>query len=184
MLLAFSKSLFKTLPEKFTTNAQKATLQRDDLLKNYNQFSDALLTTVSPAPNSDQLRDQISALYQGRIIKGPLGVKVGENQFNLMESPLSNLAFPLILGFPWAKTAKAVLNLDTMTLSTQKEGITFSVHFDQTRHEGILTSEDTINVLTALKETDQPQIPPSFRTYPKTSVNPPAPSYQIAGNLT
>ncbi|KAJ9062298.1 retrotransposon-like protein 1 [Entomophthora muscae] len=85
MLLAFSKSLFKTSPENFTTDAQKvhyvaekltgkshlwytkATLQGEDLLSNYDQFCDALLATVSPAPNPNQLRDQISALYQGRM---------------------------------------------------------------------------------------------------------------------
>ncbi|KAJ9084558.1 hypothetical protein DSO57_1023224 [Entomophthora muscae] len=85
MLLAFSKSLFKTSPEKFTTVTQKvyhvaekltgkshlwyakATLQGEDLLNNYDQFCDTLLSTVSPAPNPDQLRDQISALYQGRM---------------------------------------------------------------------------------------------------------------------
>ncbi|KAJ9054827.1 hypothetical protein DSO57_1010241 [Entomophthora muscae] len=44
-------------------------------------------------------------------IERNLGVKVGNNQFNIMVS-LSNLAFPLILGFPWTKTAKAVLNLN------------------------------------------------------------------------
>ncbi|KAJ9066095.1 hypothetical protein DSO57_1039772 [Entomophthora muscae] len=85
MLLAFSKSLFETSPEKFTTDAQKvhhvaekltgksclwyakATLQGENLLNNYDQFCDALLATASPAPNPNQLRDQISALYQGRI---------------------------------------------------------------------------------------------------------------------
>ncbi|KAJ9063547.1 hypothetical protein DSO57_1000125 [Entomophthora muscae] len=76
-----------------------------------------------------------------------------------MVSSLSNLAFSLIMGFPWAKTAKAVLDLDSMTLSTQKEGVTSSISFNQTRHEGILTPEDTINVLATLKEISQPQIP-------------------------
>ncbi|KAJ9084287.1 hypothetical protein DSO57_1026070 [Entomophthora muscae] len=83
-------------------------------------------------------------------IKGILGVKVGKNQFNIMVSSLPNLAFPLILGFPWAKTTKAVLNLDSMTFSTQKEGVTSSILFNQTGHEGISTPEDTINVLAAL----------------------------------
>ncbi|KAJ9082616.1 hypothetical protein DSO57_1002989, partial [Entomophthora muscae] len=68
-------------------------------------------------------------------IEGTLGFKVGENQFNLMVSSLSNLAFPLILGFPWAKTSKAVLNLDTMSLSTQKEEVTSSVPFEKTGNE-------------------------------------------------
>ncbi|KAJ9062851.1 hypothetical protein DSO57_1006299 [Entomophthora muscae] len=80
-----------------------------------------------------------------------------------MVSFLSNLAFPLILGFPWVKTAKAVLNLDSMSLFTQKKGITSSIPFDQTGHEGILTLEDTINVLAALKEISQPQIPPELQ---------------------
>ncbi|KAJ9067736.1 Retrotransposon-derived protein peg10 [Entomophthora muscae] len=402
MLLAFSKSLFKTSPEKFTTDTQKvhhvaenltgksrlwyakATLQGEDLLNNYDQFCDALLATVSPALNPNQLRDQISALYQGRMsaqdytkeftclknvigmrdnkacylfhkkiffelknflahhelatefdsmvkkvikwytkvkqlpswakpqnhvpssaviikenmnhpskvqgempkglipkegggyqlsteekqhqtqlgiciycgkaghsakdcqalakvksptalldsssnkepsqsyallpvklgssktsqevkalldtgamgnfissslaqqlglqeepsswvtlanksctrvtkIEGNLGVKVRNNQFDIMVSSLSNLAFPLILGFPWAKTAKAVLDLDSMTLSTQKEGITSSISFEQTEHKGILTSEDTLNVLAALKEISQAQIPPELQ---------------------
>ncbi|KAJ9085076.1 hypothetical protein DSO57_1017434 [Entomophthora muscae] len=39
----------------------------ENLLNNYDQFCDALLATVSPAPNPDQLRDQISALYQGSM---------------------------------------------------------------------------------------------------------------------
>ncbi|KAJ9052115.1 hypothetical protein DSO57_1037383 [Entomophthora muscae] len=89
-------------------------------------------------------------------IEGNLGVKVGVNHFDIRVSYLSNLAFPLILGFPWAKTAKAVLNLESMTLSTQKEGITSSIPFDQTGHKGILTPEDTINVL-ALKKISQAQ---------------------------
>ncbi|KAJ9074341.1 hypothetical protein DSO57_1007493 [Entomophthora muscae] len=63
-------------------------------------------------------------------IEGNLGVKIGNKQFDIMVSSLSNLAFPLILGFPWSKTAKAVLDLDSMTLSTQKEGITLSIPFD------------------------------------------------------
>ncbi|KAJ9051810.1 hypothetical protein DSO57_1001058 [Entomophthora muscae] len=76
-----------------------------------------------------------------------------------MVSSLSNLAFPLILGFPWAKTTKAVLDLDSMTLSTQKGGITSSIPFNQTEHKGILTAEDTLNVLAALKEISQAQVP-------------------------
>ncbi|KAJ9048772.1 hypothetical protein DSO57_1031403 [Entomophthora muscae] len=66
MLLAFSKSLFKTSLGKFTTDAQKvhhvaekltgkpdlwyakATLQGEDLLNNYDQFCNALLAIVSP----------------------------------------------------------------------------------------------------------------------------------------
>ncbi|KAJ9072170.1 retrotransposon-like protein 1 [Entomophthora muscae] len=96
-------------------------------------------------------------------IEGSLGVKVGNNQFNIMVSSLSNLACHLILGFPWAKTVNAVLNLDTMSLSTQKEGVTLSIPFNQTGHEGILTPEDTINVLAALKELSQPQIPPELQ---------------------
>ncbi|KAJ9054707.1 hypothetical protein DSO57_1011248 [Entomophthora muscae] len=79
-----------------------------------------------------------------------------------MVSSLSSLAFPLILGSPWAKTAKAVLNLNSMTLFTQKVGVTSSIPFDLTGHEGILTPEDTINVLAALKEISQPQIPPEL----------------------
>ncbi|KAJ9055226.1 hypothetical protein DSO57_1005926 [Entomophthora muscae] len=71
-----------------------------------------------------------------------------------------------------------------MTLSTQKEGVTSSIPFDQTEYEGILTPEDTINILTTLKEISQSQIPPSFRNLPKPSVNPPAPSYHTAKNLT
>ncbi|KAJ9076514.1 Retrotransposon-derived protein peg10 [Entomophthora muscae] len=47
-------------------------------------------------------------------IEENLGVKVGSNHFDLRVSSLSNLAFLLILGFPWAKTAKAVLNLDLL----------------------------------------------------------------------
>ncbi|KAJ9068133.1 retrotransposon-like protein 1 [Entomophthora muscae] len=50
-----------------------------------------------------------------------------------------------------------------MTLSTQKEGVTSSIPFNQTGHEGILTPEDTINVLAALKEISQPQIPPELQ---------------------
>ncbi|KAJ9077678.1 hypothetical protein DSO57_1014487 [Entomophthora muscae] len=96
-------------------------------------------------------------------IKGNLGVKVGNNQFDILVYSLSNLAFLLILGFPWAKTAKAVLNLDKMTLSTQKEGVTSSIPFDQTGHERVLTPEDIINVLTALKEITQPHIPPELQ---------------------
>ncbi|KAJ9057943.1 hypothetical protein DSO57_1017778 [Entomophthora muscae] len=72
---------------------------------------------------------------------------------------LSNLAFPLILGFSWANTAKTVLDLDSMTLSTQKEGINLSIPFNQTEHKGILTAEDTLNVLAALKEISQTQVP-------------------------
>ncbi|KAJ9053306.1 hypothetical protein DSO57_1025567 [Entomophthora muscae] len=80
-----------------------------------------------------------------------------------MVSSLSNLAFPLILSFPWAKTAKAVLDLNSMTLSTQKEGITSSIPFDQTEHKGILTAEDTLNVLVTLKEISQAQVPPELQ---------------------
>ncbi|KAJ9083022.1 hypothetical protein DSO57_1019514 [Entomophthora muscae] len=76
-----------------------------------------------------------------------------------MVSSLPNLAFPLILGFPWAKTAKAVLDLNSMTLSTQKEGITLSISFNQTEHMIILTAEDTLNVLAVLKEISQAQVP-------------------------
>ncbi|KAJ9053814.1 hypothetical protein DSO57_1020542 [Entomophthora muscae] len=101
-------------------------------------------------------------------IKGNLGVKVGSNHFDIRVSSLSNLAFPLILGFPWAKTAKAILNLDTMSLSTQKEGITFSIPFNQTVHKGILTPEDTINVLATLKEISQAQIPPELQDLKKS----------------
>ncbi|KAJ9049853.1 hypothetical protein DSO57_1020271 [Entomophthora muscae] len=46
-----------------------------------------------------------------------------------------------------------------MTLSNQKEGVTSSISFNQTGHEGILTPKDIINVLAALKEISQPQIP-------------------------
>ncbi|KAJ9049968.1 hypothetical protein DSO57_1018997 [Entomophthora muscae] len=88
-------------------------------------------------------------------IEGNLGVKVRNNQFDIMVSSLSNLAFPLILGFPWAKTSKAVLDLDSMTLSTQKEGITSSIPFNQTENKEILTAEDTLNVLATLKEISQ-----------------------------
>ncbi|KAJ9062409.1 hypothetical protein DSO57_1011086 [Entomophthora muscae] len=96
-------------------------------------------------------------------IEGNLGVKVENNQFDIMVSSLSNLAFPLISGFPWAKTAKAVLDLDSMTLFTQKEGITLSIPFDQTKHKGILTAEDTLNVFSALKEISQAQVPPELQ---------------------
>ncbi|KAJ9071537.1 hypothetical protein DSO57_1035966 [Entomophthora muscae] len=96
-------------------------------------------------------------------IKGNLGVKVGNNQFYIRVFSLLNLVFSLILGFPWAKTTKAVLNLDSMTLFTQKEGITSSIPFEQTGHEGILTPEDTINVLAVLKEISQAQIPPELQ---------------------
>ncbi|KAJ9085373.1 hypothetical protein DSO57_1014589 [Entomophthora muscae] len=95
-------------------------------------------------------------------IEGSLGVHIENNYFNIRVSALSNLVFSLIQGFPWAKTAKAILNLDSMTLSTQEEGITSSISFDQTGHKGILTSEDTINVLAALKEISQTQIPPEL----------------------
>ncbi|KAJ9050937.1 hypothetical protein DSO57_1009544 [Entomophthora muscae] len=80
-----------------------------------------------------------------------------------MMSSLLNLAFSLILGFPWAKTAKAVLDLDSMTPSTHNEGITSSIPFDQTEHKGILTPEDTINVLAALEEISQAQVPPELQ---------------------
>ncbi|KAJ9073339.1 hypothetical protein DSO57_1017572 [Entomophthora muscae] len=80
-----------------------------------------------------------------------------------MVSSLSNLTFPLILGFPWAKTAKAVLDLDSMTLFTQKEGITSSIPFNQTEHKGILTAEDTLNILAALKKISQAQVPPELQ---------------------
>ncbi|KAJ9070929.1 hypothetical protein DSO57_1002556 [Entomophthora muscae] len=80
-----------------------------------------------------------------------------------MVSSLSNLAFPLILGFPWAKTAKAVLDLDSMTLSTHKEGITSYILFNQTEHEEILTAEDTLSVLITLKEISQAQVPPELQ---------------------
>ncbi|KAJ9078690.1 hypothetical protein DSO57_1003961 [Entomophthora muscae] len=96
-------------------------------------------------------------------IEGNLGIKVGNNQFDIMVSSLSSLAFPLIMGFPWAKTTKAVLNLDSMTLSTKKEGVTSHILLDQTGHEGILTPEDTINIFAALKEISQPQIPPELQ---------------------
>ncbi|KAJ9077794.1 retrotransposon-like protein 1 [Entomophthora muscae] len=96
-------------------------------------------------------------------IKGNLEVKVVNNQFDIIMSSLSNLAFLLILGFPWAKTAKAVLDLDSMTISTQKEGITSSISFNLKEHEGILTPEDAINVLVALKEISQAQIPPELQ---------------------
>ncbi|KAJ9070766.1 hypothetical protein DSO57_1004358 [Entomophthora muscae] len=92
-------------------------------------------------------------------IKENLGVKVGENHFDIKVSSLLNLVFSLILGFPWSIAAKAVLNLDTMTLSIQKDGVTSSIPFDHTGHEGILTPEDTINVLAILEEITQPQIP-------------------------
>lgn len=63
-------------------------------------------------------------------IEGNLGVKVGNKQFNIMVSSLSNLAFLLILGFPWAKTTKAILNMDSMTLTTQKEEVNSSIPCD------------------------------------------------------
>ncbi|KAJ9053901.1 hypothetical protein DSO57_1019833 [Entomophthora muscae] len=50
-----------------------------------------------------------------------------------------------------------------MTLSTQKEGVTSSIPFNQTGYEGILTPEDTINVLGTLKEISQAQIPPELQ---------------------
>ncbi|KAJ9086617.1 hypothetical protein DSO57_1002339 [Entomophthora muscae] len=50
-----------------------------------------------------------------------------------------------------------------MTLSTQKEGVTSSIPFDQTGHERTLTPENTINVLAALKEISQDQIPPELQ---------------------
>ncbi|KAJ9083384.1 hypothetical protein DSO57_1035239 [Entomophthora muscae] len=50
-----------------------------------------------------------------------------------------------------------------MTLPTQKEGVTSSILFNQTGHEGILTPEDTINVLAALKEISQAQISPELQ---------------------
>ncbi|KAJ9090446.1 hypothetical protein DSO57_1002752 [Entomophthora muscae] len=96
-------------------------------------------------------------------IEGNLEVKVGNNPFDIMVSSLSNLPFPLILGFPWAKTAKAVLDLDSMTLFTQKEGITSSIPFNQTDHKGILTAEDTLNILATLKEIFQAQVPPELQ---------------------
>ncbi|KAJ9057329.1 hypothetical protein DSO57_1023741 [Entomophthora muscae] len=95
-------------------------------------------------------------------IEGNLGVKIGNNQFDIMVSSLSNLAFPLILGFSWAKTTKAVLDLDSMTLFTQKEGITLSIPFNKTEHKGSLTVEDTLNVLAALKEISQAQVSPEL----------------------
>ncbi|KAJ9068240.1 hypothetical protein DSO57_1030650 [Entomophthora muscae] len=50
-----------------------------------------------------------------------------------------------------------------MTLSTQKEGITYSISFKQTEHKGNLTSEDAVNILVALKEISQAQIPPELQ---------------------
>ncbi|KAJ9059702.1 retrotransposon-like protein 1 [Entomophthora muscae] len=50
-----------------------------------------------------------------------------------------------------------------MTLFTQKEGVTSSIPFDQTGHEGILTPEDTMNVLAGLKEISQPQFLPKLQ---------------------
>ncbi|KAJ9075747.1 hypothetical protein DSO57_1032736 [Entomophthora muscae] len=40
-----------------------------------------------------------------------------------------------------------------------QNGVTSSIPFDHTGHEGILTPEDTINVLATLEEITQPQIP-------------------------
>ncbi|KAJ9078292.1 hypothetical protein DSO57_1008121 [Entomophthora muscae] len=97
-----------------------------------------------------------------------------------MLSSFSNLAFSLILGFPWAKTTKAILNLDSMTLSTKKGGVTSSIPFKQTGHEGILTPEDTVNVLAALKEIYKPQIPPELQDLAEAFSESPAPSYPIA----
>ncbi|KAJ9078113.1 hypothetical protein DSO57_1010263 [Entomophthora muscae] len=101
-------------------------------------------------------------------IEGKPGVQIGNNHFDIRVSSLSNLAFPLILGFSWTKTAKAILNLDSMTLSTQKEGITSFIPFEQTGHKGILTSEDTINVLAALKDIPSPD--PSRASRPEGSL--------------
>ncbi|KAJ9078374.1 Retrotransposon-derived protein peg10 [Entomophthora muscae] len=117
-------------------------------------------------------------------IERNMGVKVGEDHFDIKVSSLSNLDFLLILGFPWAIDAKAVLNLDTMTLSTQKEGVTLSISFDHTRHEGILTPEYTINVLEALKEVTQPQILLTSRIWQKPSVNHPVPNCLNAKSWT
>ncbi|KAJ9073849.1 hypothetical protein DSO57_1012179 [Entomophthora muscae] len=50
-----------------------------------------------------------------------------------------------------------------MTLSTQKEGTTSYIPFDQTEHKGILTAEDTLNVLATLKEISQAQVPPELQ---------------------
>ncbi|KAJ9068221.1 hypothetical protein DSO57_1030870 [Entomophthora muscae] len=91
-------------------------------------------------------------------IKGNPGVKVGENHFDIKVSSLSNLAFPLILSLPWAIAAKAVLNLDSMKLSTQKNGFPSTIPFNHTGHEGILTPEDTVKVMDVLEEVNQIQI--------------------------
>ncbi|KAJ9062085.1 hypothetical protein DSO57_1014507 [Entomophthora muscae] len=50
-----------------------------------------------------------------------------------------------------------------MTFSTQKEGITSSILFNQTEHKGILTAEDTLNILDALKEISQAHVPPELQ---------------------
>ncbi|KAJ9054571.1 hypothetical protein DSO57_1012852 [Entomophthora muscae] len=117
-------------------------------------------------------------------IEGNLGVKVGNNQFDIMVSSLSNLAFPLILGFPWAKTAKAVLDLDSMTLSTQKEVITYSIPFNQTKHKEILTAEDTLNVLATLKEISQAQIPLELQDLEEAFSESPVPNYPVTESQT
>ncbi|KAJ9077702.1 hypothetical protein DSO57_1014164 [Entomophthora muscae] len=117
-------------------------------------------------------------------IEGNLGVKVGNNQFDIIVSSLSNLAFPLILGFPWAKTAKAILDLDSMTLSTTKEGITSSIPFNQTEHKGILTPEDTINVFAALNEISQAQVPLELQDLEEAFSETPVPNYPFAESQT
>ncbi|KAJ9061313.1 hypothetical protein DSO57_1021885 [Entomophthora muscae] len=45
-----------------------------------------------------------------------------------------------------------------MRLITQKDRVTSTIPFDQTGHQELLTLEDTVNVLAALKEVTQPQI--------------------------
>ncbi|KAJ9068972.1 hypothetical protein DSO57_1039611 [Entomophthora muscae] len=85
MLLAFSQSLFETSPAQFQTDTQKVhhvakkltskaciwyakvTLQGEKLLNNCPAFCNSLLSTVVIAQTTEELRDHIMTLYQGRM---------------------------------------------------------------------------------------------------------------------
>ncbi|KAJ9081746.1 hypothetical protein DSO57_1011340 [Entomophthora muscae] len=87
-------------------------------------------------------------------IEGNLGIK---------GALLVKFGFSIDSEFPLGKNRQGCINLDSMTLSTQKKGVTSFIPFNQTGQKGILTPEDTINVLATLKEMSQAQIPPELQ---------------------
>ncbi|KAJ9072726.1 hypothetical protein DSO57_1024347 [Entomophthora muscae] len=76
---------------------------------------------------------------------------------------LVEFGFSTDSGFPLGQDFQGCKNLESITLSTKKERVTSSIPFNQMGHEGILTPEDTINILAALKEISQSQIPPKLQ---------------------